>query len=112
MARFTSMVSASVLADPSADFKTAKRVEQYRISPSALYIPCGLSWKYIPLSEIDKAEESHRTVSAGHCVTVELRRPALEVTFKGGETSLNLEKDESLKTLLEIMDSLKGRKPG
>ena len=110
MARFTSMVSTSELADPSADFKTAKRVEQYRISPSALYIPCGLAWKYIPLSEIEKAEESHRTVSAGHCVTVELRRPALEVTFKGGEASLNLEKPDSLQTLLGIISPLSGER--
>ena len=104
MARFTSMVSGSELTDPSADFKSAKRVEQYRISDSALYIPCGLSWKYIPLSEILSAEESHRTVSAGHCVTVELRRPALEITWKDGAASLNLEKDDSLAAIIEIID--------
>ena len=69
MAKFVSITSAA-LPNPEEDFRSAARVEQYRISEAALYVPEGFHWKYIPLSAVEKAEESFRVISAGHCVPV------------------------------------------
>ena len=100
----TSLVSGKEIPNAAEDVRSAKRIEQYRVSRSALYIPCGLRWNYIPLSEIRTAEASHRVVSAGHCVTVDLHRPTVEVTtLDGGRTVLNLEKDTGMQALIEAL---------
>lgn len=91
--------------DPSADFRSAQRIEQYRIGKAALYIPAGLRWNYIPLSAIRSAAEAHRTVSAGHCVTVEMKMPTLELETSAGPVTLTLEKAESLQKLVEAIGS-------
>ena len=67
MAKPVCMVPGKELPDAAEDFRGAKRIEQYRISEKALYLPEGLRWKYLPFSAIDKAEESFRVISAGHC---------------------------------------------
>ena len=58
----TSILEGKTIDAPEADFRAAKRVEQYRISDKALYIPAGLKWTYLPLSAVESVEESHRCV--------------------------------------------------
>ena len=91
------------IADPAADYRTSVRVEQYRVSKQALYIPSGLRWTYIPVSEIRGLAESHRVVSAGKCVSVVEHRPVLEVRTDQETFPLNLEKAASLETLLTCL---------
>ena len=38
----TSMIEGKEISDVHSDFKSAVRVEQYRLSQSALYLPEGL----------------------------------------------------------------------
>ena len=95
-----SLIKGKEIPDPAADFRGAKRVEQYRVSPLAIYIPSGLRWTYIPVSEIRGIEESHRVVSAGKCVSVVEHRPVLDVRTDGETFKLNLEKTASMETLL------------
>ncbi len=99
----TSILEGKSIEAPEADFRAAKRVEQYRISDKALYIPAGLKWTYLPLSEVERVEESHRCVVAGKCVAVEEKRPSLALRAGGKDFSFNLEKPASLKTLLEFI---------
>ena len=45
MAKPVCMVPGKELPDAAEDFRGAKRIEQYRISEKALYLPEGLRWK-------------------------------------------------------------------
>lgn len=92
------------IADPAADFRGAKRVEQYRVGREALYLPAGLRWNYLPICAIEQAGEAHRVVSAGHCVTVREERPTLKLETAAGPVTLNLEKKESLVKLLKALN--------
>ena len=96
----TCILEGKSIDAPAEDFRGAARVEQYRISAKALYIPAGLRWTYLPLAEIREAEESHHSVTAGKCVAVTERRPTLLIRTESGEWTLQLEKDESLQKLL------------
>lgn len=101
----TALIAGAEIDEPSVDFRSAQRIEQYRISKAALYMPAGLRWNYIPLSAIRSAGEAHRTVSAGHCVTVEMKMPTLELETSAGPMTFNLEKAENLQKLLEAIGS-------
>ena len=103
----TCMVEGKSLPDVKEDFRTATRVEQYRISDKALYLPEGLRWKYIPLAEIRQADESFRVISAGHCVPVREKRPELDLAVGNGTVHLQLEKKENMQ---KILDALKQEK--
>ncbi len=91
------------LPGAAEDFRTAARIEQYRISSQALYFPEGLRWKYLPLQDIDKAEESFRVISAGHCVPVREKRPELDLTVGTDTVHLQLEKPESMQHVLRML---------
>ena len=97
------LIPGKVIDGVKEDFRAAKRVEQYRLGQAAVYLPAGLRWNYIPRSEILQTSASHRTVSAGHCVTVEVRTPSLELATPAGSFELHLEKQASLDTLLAAL---------
>ena len=101
----TSMIEGKSITGAKEDFRSAQRVEQYRISRQALYLPEGLRWKYIPLSEIEKADESFRVISAGHCVPVREKRPELDLITEIGPVHLRLEKQESMQKILSVLNS-------
>ena len=103
MAKFTSLIPGAELADASADFRAAVRVEQYRVGKEAVYLPAGFSWQYIPVSAIQCAGDSHRNVTAGHCVTVTERKPAVELTTQSGPFTLNLDKPASVQKILDAL---------
>ena len=99
----TSLIEGYHLASPAEDFKTARRVEQYRVSGEALYIPAGFRWNYIPFSAIRTAEESHFSVTAGKCVAVTEKRPSLHLDTAGGSFDFPLEKAASLQAVLDAI---------
>ena len=100
MAEPKSLIAGTSLASAAEDFKSAARVEQYRVSKNALYIPAGFRWNYIPFSAVEEAEESHRCITAGKCVAVTEKRPTLALKTAAGEFSVPLEKQESLRKIL------------
>lgn len=100
------MLKGKEIADVKEDFRNARRVEQYRLGKQALYLPEGLRWNYLPLSEILKVEESFRVISAGHCVPVREKRPEIDIlTEKGSVVHLQLEKQESMKQILDAVSA-------
>ncbi len=99
----TSLVEGKELENAKEDFRTAQRIEQYRISEAALYIPEGLRWKYIPFSAVSTAEESFRVVSGGHCVPIREKRPEMDLATEAGTIHLQLEKPESMQMIQEIL---------
>ena len=100
------MVAGKEIPDIKEDFRSARRIEQYRISGKALYLPEGLRWRYLPLTEIRKADESFRVISAGHCVPVREKRPELDLETEAGTIHLQLEKQESLQAILDAMKAV------
>ena len=107
MAKLTCLLAGCELENAAEDFRAAQRVEQYRLSERAVYIPAGLRWNYLPLRAVGKAEESHRSVTAGKCVAVTERRPTLLLEADGQEFTLPLEKPESLRRLLDAVGAAK-----
>ena len=103
MARFSSLVPGVELADAAEDFRGALRVEQYRVGKRAVYLPAGFRWEYVPLSAVVSVDGSHRSVTAGHCVTVTERKPAVALMTGGSSFTLNLEKPDSVRKILEAI---------
>ena len=108
----TCLLADKSIPDPAADLKRARRIEQYRLSDRALYIPAGLRWSYLPLAEIVSAEESHRCVTAGKCVAVTEKRPTLLLKTAAESFPLPLEKRESLQLLLTAIRGEEGPSAG
>ena len=106
--KFISLLPGRELSDLKEDFRAAKKLEQYRLGEKAVYLPRGLSWEYIPVSEIRRAERSRRVISAGHCVTVREEKPALDLETGSGTYTLNLEKPASAESLLAALDRGEG----
>ena len=100
MARFSSLIPGREIENAAEDFRDALRVEQYRIGRAAVYFPAGFRWEYIPLTEIQSVGDSHRSVTAGHCVTVTERKPAVELVTGAGSFTLSLERSESVQKVL------------
>ncbi|MBQ6464931.1 MAG: hypothetical protein IJJ43_01510 [Oscillospiraceae bacterium] len=100
MAEPKSLIPGAGVENASEDLKSAARVEQYRVSGKALYIPAGFRWNCIPFSAVKKAEEWHFNVTAGKCVAVTEKRPSLRLETTGGDFTFPLEKAESLEKLL------------
>ena len=97
------LVEGKNIPDAKEDFRIARKVEQYRISDAALYLPEGLRWNYIPLTEVQKADESFRVISAGHCVPVREKRPELDLVTSAGRIHLQLEKQDNMQIILEAL---------
>ena len=79
------MIRGKEIENVKEDFRNAQRVEQYRISGKALYLPEGLRWKYLPIAEIRNADESFRVISGGHCVPIREKRPELDLDTDAGK---------------------------
>ena len=103
MAKFNSLIPGVELGNAAEDFRGAVRIEQYRVGKAAVYLPAGFKWDYIPLEAVERAEDGHRSVTAGHCVTVTERKPAVELTTAGGCFTLNLDKAESAAKILDAI---------
>jgi len=97
------LIAGKELANVEEDYRASVKVEQYRVGKEALYLPEGLRWNYLPLSEIGSVADSRRVISAGHCVTVREERPALQLETALGPMTLNLEKAYSLPKLLKLL---------
>lgn len=105
MATPQSLLEGKTIDNVKEDFRAALRVEQYRLGKAALYLPRGLRWDYVPLEEIRAAEPARRVISAGHCVTVREEKPALDLQTDAGPITLNLERPESARRILEALSA-------
>ncbi len=104
MARFTSLVPGVEIENAAEDFRGAVKVEQYRVGKAAVYLPAGFRWEYLPLSAVVSADGSHRSVTAGHCVTVTERKPAGALMTGTESFTLNLDKAESVQKILYAIE--------
>ncbi len=103
MPKLTNMIPRAEVEGIAEDFRSARKVEQYRIGKKALYIPEGFQWYYLPLQAIRNAEESFRVISGGHCIPIREKRPELDLETDTGIVHLQLEKEISLKTMMDAL---------
>ncbi|MBQ3481831.1 MAG: hypothetical protein IJH48_05770 [Oscillospiraceae bacterium] len=103
MAKFTSLIPGTEIADAAADFRGALKVEQYRVGKEAVYLPAGFRWEYIPRSALKGAADSHRSVTAGHCVTVTERKPAVELMTDAAGFTLSFDRADSVGRVLDAL---------
>lgn len=99
------MIEGKAIDNVREDFRSAEKVEQYRISKRAIYLPDGLRWKYIPLGEIHSVDESFRVISAGHCVPVREKRPEIDMNTAAGVIHVSLEKQENMRKILDSLQA-------
>ncbi len=104
MAKFNSLVPGTEIENAAEDFRAALKVEQYRVGKAAVYLPAGFKWNYIPLSGVRSADGSHRNITAGHCVTVTERKPAVELVTDAERFTLSLDKAESVQAILDAIE--------
>ena len=103
MPKLINMVSGTEVEGIAEDFRKARKIEQYRIGDQAVYIPEGFRWNYIPFHAIQKARESFRVISGGHCVPIREKRPELDLETETGTVHLQLEKESSMKTIIDAL---------
>ena len=98
-----------VIADPAADFRTARRIERYRVSDSAVYIPAGFIWQYFPLSAVTRASRARRRVESETSMTGwSDEYPAIAVFFGERKHYLEMDKDGPTDTLLALLNAAAG----
>ena len=101
------LIPGKEIENVKADFRSAKRVEQYRIGQLALYMPEGLRWNYIPLSDIRKAEESFRVLPGGHCNPIRAKKPEIIITTDEIDLPLPLDREESVGKILSALKEIR-----
>lgn len=70
------------LPDPAADYKTAKRAGQYRVSTRAIYFPAFPGNQYLPFSAVSAVAVRDSTLCLTGCCGKEL--PAVKINFVYG----------------------------
>ena len=63
-------------------------------------MPEGLRWNYIPLSEIQLAEEGVRVLPGGHCNPFRAKKPKVDITAEEKQYQLPLDHPESVEKIL------------
>ncbi len=104
MPKLISLITGTEVEGITEDFRSAQKVEQYRLGKKALYIPEGFSWNYIPLHSVKKADKSFRVISGGHCVPFREKRPELDLDTEIGTIHLQMEKESSMQIVLEALN--------
>ena len=90
-----------VLADARAQYRAGNRIEQYRISGDAVFLP---KEKYIPLDAIKKIQIRKNLMNSGHCCGMGFPVYNL-IVFHGGErpAKIMLEKENNARRMAELM---------
>ncbi len=84
------------------DFKSARKVDKYRVSDLAIYIPAGFGWKYLRFADVTEAHPAKQNAGAPHtCIAVNYVLPAIALMAEGEKTYLELDKKESQEWLLK-----------
>ena len=101
------------LPDPRADRKTARRVEQYRVSAQALYFPAFPTDKYLPFSAVRRAWIQGASIALTGCCGKELPVTVLRIGYEGGfYQNFTFEKESTARTALEAIQAACPNLPG
>ena len=79
-----SICPSVVLENPREDYKSAVRVEQYRVSKQAIYFAAFPGTRYLPFRAVRQAWTKDSRISLTGCCGKELPVVVLRVRYEGG----------------------------
>ena len=87
MAIFTPkpLAQSHPLDDPAGDYKTARRMEQYRVSEQAIYFPAFPGTQYLSFASLSKALTRNTSMPLTGCCGKALPVTRLRMYYDGGE---------------------------
>lgn len=93
-----------VLKDPKEDYKTAIRVEQYRLSRQAIYFAAFPGTKYLPFRAVQRAWTQKSSLSLTGCCGKELPVVVLRIQYEGGfYQNITFEKQKAADQVLKML---------
>ena len=101
----------AALGDPSGDYKTARRAEQFRFSANAIYFPAFPGTRYLPFRAVSRAIARNSGMPLKGCCGKELPVTKLRLYYDGEEfyQDFVFEKPASA---LAVLDALQALCPG
>ena len=105
--RITLLAPLPASLDPGmlrGDFRQSRRLEKYRYSRLALYIPAGFSWKALPWESVEAFSRITRLVSSDNGVCpFSMEMPGIRLCRGGEQWIVELEKDKNADALLALL---------
>ncbi|MCI6054556.1 hypothetical protein [Dysosmobacter sp.] len=93
-----------VLEDPREDYKTAVRVEQYRVSRQAIYFAAFPGTRYLPFRAVRQAWAQKAGLPLTGCCGKELQIVALRMKYKGDfYHTFTFEKQKAAEQVLALL---------
>lgn len=92
------------LSDPAKDYRAAARVEQYRVSEQAIYLPAFPGTRYLPFSAVAQAWIQDSSMPLTGCCGKELPVTVLRLRDRGGfYQNFTFEKRASAQRVLDAV---------
>ena len=91
------------LEDEKADYRASRKIDRYRLSEKAFYIPMVFGWSYIPLSEIADASSATKTMTAQSCAAVRIPIPQLKLLVHDKVISFPFDNEDHAAEIVEIL---------
>ncbi len=100
-----SIAKNKVLENPKEDYRTSKRVEQFRYSAGAIYFPAFPGTQYIPFSALTRVKSKNTAVSVAGTCGKQLPMVCLRLFYDDTYKDFMLEKTRSLDKILEAIEA-------
>ena len=108
-----SLCPTVTLENAKEDYRTAKRVEQYRMGQDAIYLAAFPGTKYLPFSGLERAWIQSSSISLKGCCGKELPVTVLRTQYEGGFfQNITFEKAESAELVLKNIRQKRPDLPG
>lgn len=101
---FQSICPTVSLEEPKADYKTAEKLEQFRVSRQAIYMAAFPGTKYLPFQAVERAWSRNTSLPVKCTCGKSLPMVAVRIKYQGGGyQNFILEKQASADRLLSIL---------
>ena len=98
------------LEDPSGDYKTARRAEQFRFSKNAIYFPAFPGTQYLSFASLTRALTRNTSLPLTGCCGKALPVTRLRLYYDGGEFYQDFT-FEKLAGANEVLDAVAAARP-
>ncbi len=101
---FRSICPTVSLENPKADYQTARRLEQFRVSGQAVYMAAFPGTKYLPFQAVERAWKQDASLALTGCCGKTLPMTVVRMKYVGGYyQNFMFEKPSSAAQLLELL---------
>ena len=111
-----SQAKSICLHNPDADYRSAKRAEQYRVSKQAIYFPAFPGTRYLPFAAVTRAQSKSTSMTVKGCCGKELPIVRLRIFYdaESGVSGTEFYQDftfEHLAGANRVLDALQMARP-